>query len=57
MASSEEYDYGELENDSYDSDDDPMFDILQESQSKLSKFSINNKTNTRFCLLFHFIIV
>ncbi|KAL8122732.1 zinc finger CCCH domain-containing protein 62-like [Apium graveolens] len=49
MASSEEYDYVESENDSYDSDDDPMFDILRESQSKLSKLSINNNTNSSIC--------
>lgn len=51
MANSEQIYYGDSENDSfdsssYDSDDDPMFDILQESRSKLSKLSINNNNKT-----------
>lgn len=56
MAISEENDYGESENDSYDSEDDPIFDILQESRSKLSNLSINNKTDSRwfFIPLFYY---
>ncbi|KAK1358532.1 zinc finger CCCH domain-containing protein 62-like [Heracleum sosnowskyi] len=47
MAITEQIDLVDSEiDDSYDSEDDPMFDILQESRSKLSKLSINNNSNS-----------
>lgn len=48
MEIPEQIDYLESETDSYDSEDDPAFDILEESRSKLSKLSIKSKTQSRF---------
>ena len=48
MEIPEQIDYLESETDSYDSEDDPAFDILEESRSKLSKLSIKGKTESRF---------
>ncbi|XP_017251457.1 zinc finger CCCH domain-containing protein 62 isoform X2 [Daucus carota subsp. sativus] len=46
MEIPEQIDYLESETDSYDSEDDPAFDILEESRSKLSKLSIKSKTQS-----------